>query len=40
MELELTLKRENIRIPSKIRGEDYMGKLKEVCIILHQITFI
>nr|XP_046917921.1 E3 ubiquitin-protein ligase lubel-like [Dermatophagoides farinae] len=29
-ELELTLKRENIRIPSKIRGEDYIEKLKEL----------
>ncbi|XP_027206289.2 linear Ubiquitin E3 ligase isoform X1 [Dermatophagoides pteronyssinus] len=32
MELELTLKRENIRIPSKIRGEDYLGKLKELIL--------
>ncbi|KPM02374.1 IBR domain containing protein [Sarcoptes scabiei] len=31
-ELELTLKRENIRIPSKLRGEDYLDKLRKLIL--------
>lgn len=34
-DLELTLKRENIRIPTKIRGEDYLAKLIEVIDFSH-----